>query len=59
MLEVLNKIDLLPSRSPRRACSAGNGRGKRAVAVSALTGEGVRDACWRRSRPMCRMTISA
>ena len=39
-IEILNKIDLLPAEA--RACLlAGNAGGKRAVAVSALTGEGL------------------
>jgi GTPase len=40
MIEILNKIDLLPDEV-RAGLIAGNGRGKRAVAVSALTGEGL------------------
>jgi GTP-binding protein HflX len=40
MIEILNKIDLLPGEV-RAGLIAGNGRGKRAVAVSALTGEGL------------------
>jgi GTP-binding protein HflX len=40
MVEVLNKIDLLP-REAREGLLDGNARGKSAVAVSALTGMGV------------------
>ncbi|HXS06942.1 MAG TPA: GTPase HflX [Rhizomicrobium sp.] len=40
MIEVLNKIDLLPAEV-RAGLLAGNDRGKRAVAVSAITGEGL------------------
>jgi GTP-binding protein HflX len=40
MIEILNKIDLLPDEV-RAGLIAGNNRGKRAVAVSALTGEGL------------------
>ncbi len=40
MVEVLNKIDLLPVEA-RQGLMEGNRRGKRAVAVSALTGFGV------------------
>jgi len=40
MIEILNKIDLLPDEV-RAGLIAGNDRGKRAVAVSALTGEGL------------------
>jgi GTP-binding protein HflX len=40
MIEILNKIDLLPEEV-RTDLIAGNHRGKRAVAVSALTGEGL------------------
>jgi len=40
MIEILNKIDLLPEEA-REGLLAGNTRGKRAVAVSALTGEGL------------------
>ncbi|HWC64314.1 MAG TPA: GTPase HflX [Rhizomicrobium sp.] len=40
MVEVLNKIDLLPAEA-RQGLMEGNRRGKRAVAVSALTGFGV------------------
>jgi GTP-binding protein HflX len=40
MIEILNKIDLLPGEV-RAGLIAGNDRGKRAVAVSALTGEGL------------------
>ena len=40
MIEILNKIDLLPDEV-RAGLIAGNSRGKRAVAVSALTGEGL------------------
>ncbi|HKD47548.1 MAG TPA: GTPase HflX [Rhizomicrobium sp.] len=40
MIEILNKIDLLP-REARAGLVAGNHKGKRAVAVSALTGEGL------------------
>jgi GTP-binding protein HflX len=39
MIEVLNKIDLLPDEA-RQGLIEGNRRGKRAVAVSALTGAG-------------------
>jgi GTP-binding protein HflX len=39
MIEILNKIDLLPAEV-RSGLLAGNMQGKRAVAVSALTGEG-------------------
>jgi GTP-binding protein HflX len=40
MIEILNKIDLLPDEA-REGLLDGNGRGKSAVAVSALTGSGV------------------
>jgi GTP-binding protein HflX len=40
MIEILNKIDLLPDEV-RAGLIAGNHQGKRAVAVSALTGEGL------------------
>jgi len=40
MIEILNKIDLLPDEV-RAGLIAGNNQGKRAVAVSALTGEGL------------------
>jgi GTP-binding protein HflX len=40
MIEILNKIDLLPDEV-RAGLIAGNSQGKRAVAVSALTGEGL------------------
>jgi len=40
MIEVLNKIDLLPAEA-RAGLLDGNARGKRAVAVSAITGEGL------------------
>jgi GTP-binding protein HflX len=40
MIEVLNKIDLLPAEV-RAGLLSGNVQGKRAVAVSALTGEGL------------------
>ena len=40
MIEILNKIDLLPEEA-RGGLLAGNQRGKRAIAVSALTGEGL------------------
>jgi GTP-binding protein HflX len=40
MIEILNKIDLLPDEA-REGLLDGNGRGKSAVAVSALTGGGV------------------
>ena len=40
MIEVLNKIDLLPADA-RAGLLDGNMRGKRAVAVSAITGEGL------------------
>ena len=40
MIEVLNKIDLLPDEA-RAGLLDGNRRGKGAVAVSALTGEGL------------------
>ena len=40
MVEILNKIDLLPPDA-RTGLLAGNRAGKRAVAVSALTGEGL------------------
>jgi GTP-binding protein HflX len=39
-IEILNKIDLLPAEV-RAGLLAGNAQGKRAVAVSALTGEGL------------------
>jgi GTPase len=39
VIEILNKIDLLPVEA-RAGLMAGNAGGKRAVAVSALTGEG-------------------
>jgi GTPase len=39
-IEILNKIDLLPAEA-RIGLLAGNAGGKRAVAVSALTGEGL------------------
>ncbi len=39
MIEILNKIDLLPAEV-RAGLLEGNRQGKRAVAVSALTGEG-------------------
>src|SRR5579872_538607 len=40
MIEILNKIDLLPAEV-RSGLLSGNIQGKRAVAVSALTGEGL------------------
>ena len=40
MVEVLNKIDLLPAEA-RAGLLDGNAQGKRAVAVSAITGEGL------------------
>ena len=40
LIEVLNKIDLLPAEA-RAGLLDGNARGKRAVAVSAVTGEGL------------------
>jgi GTP-binding protein HflX len=40
MIEILNKIDLLPEEV-RAGLVAGNHRGKRAVAISALTSEGL------------------
>ncbi|MGZ5921951.1 MAG: GTPase HflX [Rhizomicrobium sp.] len=40
MIEILNKIDLLPAEV-RSGLLSGNAQGKRAVAVSALTGEGL------------------
>src|SRR6185437_6634410 len=40
VIEILNKIDLLPS-DVRSGLLAGNAQGKRAVAVSAVTGEGL------------------
>jgi GTP-binding protein HflX len=40
MIEVLNKIDLLP-REAEEGLLDGNRRGKRAVAVSALSGQGI------------------
>ncbi len=40
IIEVLNKIDLLPVEA-RTGLLAGNNKGKRAIAVSALTGEGL------------------
>jgi GTP-binding protein HflX len=40
MIEILNKIDLLPEEV-RADLITGNHRGKRAVAISALTGEGL------------------
>ncbi len=40
MVEILNKIDLLPAEV-RAGLLEGNTKGKRAVAVSALTGEGL------------------
>jgi GTP-binding protein HflX len=40
MIEILNKIDLLPDEA-REGLLDGNSRGKSAVAVSALTGDGV------------------
>ncbi|MBN9545001.1 MAG: GTPase HflX [Alphaproteobacteria bacterium] len=40
MIEILNKIDLLPAEV-RAGLLEGNRQGKRAVAVSALTGEGI------------------
>jgi len=40
MIEILNKIDLLPEEA-QAGLLAGNRKGKRAVAVSALTGQGI------------------
>jgi len=40
MIEILNKIDLLPDEV-RAGLLEGNRQGKRAVAVSALTGDGI------------------
>jgi GTP-binding protein HflX len=56
MVEILNKIDLLPNEA-RAGLLDGNRRGKSAVAVSALTGAGTADLLARIEFEMTRDNI--
>jgi GTP-binding protein HflX len=58
MVEILNKIDLLPVEA-QHGLMEGNRRGKRAVAVSALTGAGVETLLDRFESELTRDNIAA
>jgi GTP-binding protein HflX len=57
LVEILNKIDLLPAEV-RAGLLAGNAQGKRAVAISAVTGDGLENLLTRFEAEVSRDNIS-